>query len=317
MQTAAGGGLVRDGRAAEECAPEVSGGSGRNLPATRAKTSNTLYRQGNMPETERLLSNVPTINAGEKIHIFQSLHQRSVEVPADKGFERELLPLGPDWGFLTARQGAVYSLCRLWRLAGQRSSLLHDDRRCSGVQSAKFGVTWENQQEVRERFRATILTSREQQAISPVVQQKNIDWKNFDGVGDGERPGVSCTAHDEMAVCELDYDEGSEDLEEVEIPHWKNDWEENECVQNKGCGENAKFVSKDCILQVPNDTKFAKKSQELREGEGRMKGSKWYRTQEAICVQSTSLSVMYNMKDREKLIVVGLHSTVARLYLRL
>ncbi|KAJ1201185.1 hypothetical protein NDU88_004999 [Pleurodeles waltl] len=68
--------------------------------------------------------------------------------------------------------------------------MLHDDRRCSGVQSAKFGVTWENRQEVRKRFRATVLKSREQQAISPVVQQKNIDWKNFDGGGRWGTPGI-------------------------------------------------------------------------------------------------------------------------------
>ncbi|KAJ1160837.1 hypothetical protein NDU88_001330 [Pleurodeles waltl] len=106
--------------------------------------------------------------------------------------------------------------------------MLHDERRCSGDQPATFGATWVNRQEVKERFRATVLTSRDQQALSPAVQQKNIDWKNFDGgVGDGERPGVSFAAHDEVEVCELDYDEGSEDLEEGKIPHWKNDDEEN------------------------------------------------------------------------------------------
>ncbi|KAJ1199077.1 hypothetical protein NDU88_002915 [Pleurodeles waltl] len=95
VQTAAGDRHVRDRQAAEDCAPEVSGS---NLPATLAKASIKLYRQGNMPETERLLGKASTINDGEKIHIFQSIRQSSAEVPADKGFERELLPLRPAWG---------------------------------------------------------------------------------------------------------------------------------------------------------------------------------------------------------------------------
>ncbi|KAJ1190080.1 hypothetical protein NDU88_006819 [Pleurodeles waltl] len=95
VQDAGGDRLLSNGRTSEECAPEVGGGSGRYLPATLAKASNTQYRQGNVPETERLLGNTSTINVKEKINIFQSLRQCSDEVPADKGFERELLPLRP------------------------------------------------------------------------------------------------------------------------------------------------------------------------------------------------------------------------------
>ncbi|KAJ1150769.1 hypothetical protein NDU88_003558 [Pleurodeles waltl] len=100
--------------------------------------------------------------------------------------------------------------CGLQDVSG---SMLHKVGRCSGDQPAKFGVTWENQQEVRERFRATVPTVGEHQ-ITSEVQKKNVDWKNFDGgAGDGERAGTSF-GNDDTEICELDYDEESNDLKE-------------------------------------------------------------------------------------------------------
>ncbi|KAJ1100919.1 hypothetical protein NDU88_005994, partial [Pleurodeles waltl] len=77
---------VSEGWASEECAPEVGGGLGLDFPAMLAQSENSQYRQGNVPETERLLSNASTKNVKEKIYIFRSLHHRADEVPSEKGF---------------------------------------------------------------------------------------------------------------------------------------------------------------------------------------------------------------------------------------
>ncbi|KAJ1164599.1 hypothetical protein NDU88_005035 [Pleurodeles waltl] len=110
----------------------------------------------------------------------QSEVGRWLWVPIASEVRRESLGRGKGQSTVSAGYGD---------LQGSDGSMLHDDRRSSRVQWAKFGETRENRQEVRERFRVTILTLREQQVISPVVQQKNIDLKNFDGVGDGGPPG--------------------------------------------------------------------------------------------------------------------------------
>ncbi|KAJ1081947.1 hypothetical protein NDU88_002119 [Pleurodeles waltl] len=122
--------------------------------------------------------------------------------------------------------------------------MLHKVGGCSGDQPAKFGVTWENRQKVRERFRATVPTAGEQKTTSE-VQKKNVDWKNFDG----ERPGTSF-GYDDTEICELDYDEESEDLEEGEIPDERNKGDRQDRFEQKGDRGDAKYLSTGCILQV-------------------------------------------------------------------
>ncbi|KAJ1208114.1 hypothetical protein NDU88_003503 [Pleurodeles waltl] len=149
--------------------------------------------------------------------------------------------------------------------------MLHKVGRCSGDQPAKFGATWENRQEVRERFRATIPTAGEQQSTSE-VQKKNVDWKNFDGgVGDGEHPGTSF-GYDDTEVCELDYDEESEALEEGEIPEERNKGDRQDRFEQKGGRGDAKYLSTGCILQVSKEAEQSRKNQGLKKTRGRNDG---------------------------------------------
>ncbi|KAJ1122487.1 hypothetical protein NDU88_000973 [Pleurodeles waltl] len=90
--------------------------------------------------------------------------------------------------------------------------MLHEQRRCSEEQPVRIRVAWGDRQEVRERFSATIPTTRDQRIHE--TKKPKCYWKTFDGgVGDGERPGVSCGELDKFIECELDYDEEDEELE--------------------------------------------------------------------------------------------------------
>ena len=81
------------------------------------------------------------------------------------------------------------------------------------------------QPEETEEFCAALRTARDVADVPNQLRAAEIDWDWYDGgVGDGECPGSSgqMVEWGEDEAVELDYDDYKEELEEGEIPHWKD-----------------------------------------------------------------------------------------------